>query len=131
MKHTILLVILLIGPAFGFAKDKNLIINDDKVQLIITEDMNEGRLKKIQKELLETKNIKISWSGIIVNSHNRMKKITFEVDCQDGYSGKEVLIINDLHEVGFIRNYSAKPGDSAEPPFKLGQLEEKAPNFKL
>jgi hypothetical protein len=42
MKHTILLVILLIGPAFGFAKDKNLIINDDKVQLIITEDMNEG-----------------------------------------------------------------------------------------
>ena len=122
----ITLLIVLIFSFFSVpAKDKQLTISKERVELIITETTTEAQLKKFQKTLKEEANIDFSFKDIIYNSKKQISKITIEVDSNDGIKSIGILMISNIHNVGFIRNYQYKSGSSSEEPLIIGNIGEK------
>lgn len=120
------LLILIVVSTFSIAvgKDKQLYISKEKVELLITETTTEAQLRKFKKTLKEEINIDFDYKDIVFNSKNQIRKITIEVDCNDGVKESGTLMISNIYNVGFVRNYDLK----SEPEKKLlhiGNITEK------
>lgn len=120
------LLILIVVSTFSIAagKDKQLSISKEKVELLITETTTEAQLKKFKKTLKEEINIDFDYKDIVFNSKNQIRKITIEVDCNDGVKDSGTLMISNIYNVGFVRNYDLK-SESSEKLLHIGNITEK------
>lgn len=123
MKQLFLIPILLLLCFAGFTKEKQLIINEEKVELVITQKTTKAQLKKFQKVLKEEANIDFNFKDIIVNSKNQINKITIDVNTNDGCHKTETLLVGAIYVVGFIRDYSITD-TSSENALIIGNLRE-------
>ncbi len=125
MTRIVLLTLLICSFISISAKDKQLTISKEKVELIITETTTEAQLKKFQKTLKDEANIDFSFKDIIYNSKKQISKITINVDSNDGMKNTGTLMISTIYNVGFIRNYLSKSDSSSEEPLMIGNISEK------
>jgi len=126
MKQLFIFTLFICTVSFASGKNKNLNISKERVEVIITETTTEGQLKKIKKTLKEEANIDFNFKGIIVNSKNKISEITVEIDSNDGVKGSGRLIISNIYNVGFIRNYKSQDnGDPREKALFIGNISEK------
>lgn len=120
-------VLLILLGVFTFSiaagKDKQLSISKEKVELLITETTSEAQLKKFKKILKEEVNIDFDYKDIVFNSKNQIRKITIEVDSNDGVKDSGTLMISNIYNVGFIRNYDFKNGQDKRP-LHIGNISE-------
>ena len=123
MNRFIILILLAFTFSIASGKDKQLLISKEKVELVITETTTEAQLKRFKKTLKEEANIDFSYKDIILNSKNQIRKITIEVDSNDGVKSTGTLMISTIYNVGFVRNFAGK-GDKSEPLI-IGNLSEK------
>jgi len=98
----------------------NLIISENLVKLNIGSATTEDELATIKQQLKEQKNIDIDFSDSEFTARGKIKKLSLEVDCNDGFNGKAVNWSKNLdrNEVGFKRDYRA----DAATPFSIGKL---------
>ena len=98
----------------------NLIVSENLVKLSIGSAATEDELATIKQQLKEEKNIDIDFSDSEFTARGKIKKLSFKVDCNDGFNGKAVNWSKNLdrNEVGFIRDYKT---DTATP-FSIGKL---------
>jgi hypothetical protein len=125
MRRIILFTLLIISGINGTAKEKQLTITNERVELIITEKTTIPQLKKLKKILKEKANIDFSFKDIIVDSRNHIRKITIGVDSNDGIKSTGTLMISNIYNVGFVRNYPLKSGSPTEKPLIIGNISEK------
>ncbi len=125
MRRIILFTLLIISGINGTAKEKQLTITNERVELIITEKTTIPQLKKFKKILKEKANIDFSFKDIIVDSRNHIRKITIGVDSNDGIKSTGTLMISNIYNVGFVRNYPLKSGSPTEKPLIIGNISEK------
>jgi len=130
MKTFSLLAALLLVFFSSEAKEKQLIITDERVELVITEKTTESLLKKFAKTLKEEANIDFTFKDVVVNSKGNLSKITIEVDSNDGAKNSATLLISIIYEVGFIRDYQAGKETSIDRQLLIGNLREKEINLK-
>jgi phage shock protein PspC (stress-responsive transcriptional regulator) len=97
-----------------------LIITNDEVRLSIGTLTTRNELDTIKQQLKRDKNIDMSYSGSEFTPRGRIKKLSLEIDCNDGYSGKTINWAKSLdsNSIGFKRDYTL---DAAEP-FIIGEL---------
>ncbi len=97
-----------------------LIITKEQVRLTIGTLTTRNELENIRKQLKRDKNIDMNYSSSEFTSRGRIKKLSLEVDCNDGFSGKTINWSKGLekNDIGFMRDYSA----GALTPFTIGNL---------
>ncbi len=97
-----------------------LIITNDEVRLAIGTLTTRNELENIKQQLKRDKNINMSYSGSEFTSRGRIKKLSLEIDCNDGFSGKTINWSKSLdnNTIGFIRDYTS----DALQPFVIGEL---------
>lgn len=98
-----------------------LIITKEEVRLTIGTLTTQNELENIRKQLQRDKNILMSHTGSEFTSRGHIKKLSLEIDCNDGYSGKTINWSKSLESntIGFKRDYTS---DAAEP-FIIGNLD--------
>lgn len=97
-----------------------LIITNDEVRLAVGTLTTRNELENIKQQLKRDKNIDMSYSGSEFTSRGRIKKLSLEIDCNDGFSGKTINWSKSLdnNTIGFIRDYKS---DTLQP-FVIGEL---------
>ncbi len=97
-----------------------LIITNDEVRLAVGTLTTRNELENIKQQLKRDKNIDMSYSGSEFTSRGRIKKLSLEIDCNDGFSGKTINWSKSLdnNTIGFIRDYKS----DALQPFVIGEL---------
>ena len=130
MTRIVLLTLLVCSFVSVSAKDKQLTVSKERVELIITETTTESQLKKFAKTLKDEANIDFIFKDIIYNSKKQISKITIEVNSNDGVKNSGTLMVSTIYNVGFVRNYSPKTGSSQEEPLIIGNISEKELRLK-
>lgn len=97
-----------------------LMITNDQVRLAIGTLTTRNELENIKQQLKRDKNIDMSYSGSEFTSRGHIKKLSLEIDCNDGFSGKTINWSKSLdnNTIGFIRDYK----QDALQPFVIGKL---------
>lgn len=125
MIRLFLTFLLILTISTGNAKENQLTITKEKVELIITERTSETQLKKFKKALKEEANIDFDYKDIILDFKNQIRKITITVDSNDGVKGTGSLLISNIYNVGFVRNYEIINDSSGEESLIIGNISEK------
>jgi uncharacterized protein YxeA len=94
--------------------------DSEKVFLIITENTTETELKKIASEFKVKKNILVDFSKTEFSKNGKIKNLSLEVDCNDGFKGTSSCsgVLLKLKNFGFERDYAENSG----VPFGIGAI---------
>ncbi|ALM08354.1 hypothetical protein SB49_11450 [Sediminicola sp. YIK13] len=94
--------------------------DSEKVFLIITENTTETELSNIASEFKAKKNITIDFSKTEFTENGKIKNLSLEVDCNDGFKGTATSsrVILKAKNSGFSRDYS----ENSKVPFVIGAM---------
>lgn len=82
-------------------------INDSKAEFIISKKTTKNELNKLIQWFKSKRNIDISIIKSSYDNNQTIKKISLEIDCNDGYNGALTISNNTLDNIskGFVRRY--------------------------
>ena len=118
MKKYILSVLSFFALAgISYSQDINpLILEDDRIEVVMSNDLSKEDLMKLKEDLLSLAKITIQYDVLDYNRKGKIKNIRFSVNCHDGFAGEYGIDrIGDDFKFGFYRDY--RPG--AASPFGL------------
>jgi len=102
-----LLIVAFLSITF-LPTEKWLTITDERIELIFNSEMKSDDLDLIQKKLAE-KNITIDFTKEEYDKEGYLMKVTFEVDCNDGFSGSaSSRWLTKRSNLGFYRDYRSE-----------------------
>jgi uncharacterized protein YxeA len=120
MKKIILVLIGILVISCSKESETKYSTDSEKVFLIITENTTEIELTKIASEFKAEKNITVDFSKTEFTENGKIKTLTFEVDCNDGFNGSATSsgVILKTKKSGFSRDYS----ENSKVPFVIGAM---------
>jgi len=108
MKYLSIIILVLFMINTGQSQDplkENMHISNDLIKVVFDASLTQENLDAIQEKMKELC-ITLNYKETKFKKNGKLKYISFEVDCNDGFSGggSQQFILNQLH-VGFYRDY--------------------------
>ncbi|MFY0593707.1 hypothetical protein [Roseivirga sp.] len=92
---------------------------EENIEVIFDRKMTFEELVEIRSDL-KKKGIDLDYSNLSFDNNHRLKSISFEVDCKDGFSGKADRSSLGSKPFGFFRNFD----QGVKVPFGVGYINE-------
>lgn len=113
---TLLASILLLLP---FSEDgRGLIMKEDLVMLVIDQQTTKEELDAYKTRLKKERNITLSYD-LTFDRKNKLREISFQVDCHDGFKGSLIRTLGKRDKIGFYRIFVT----GYDTPFMVGNLQ--------
>lgn len=92
---------------------------NDRVEVIFNRKMSFDELVGIRGDL-KKKGIDLDFKELIFDKYQKLKTISFHVNCNDGFSGGAGTVTLGVKDFGFFRDYDKK----VKVPFAVGNLTD-------
>lgn len=106
MKNFVFITTYFLFVHFSFvSREQN--VKPDKVEVIFSSKLDFKKLAVLKDSLAKNYRIDVQYTLLLFDKENKLKSISFTVNCNDGYVGAaNASNLMKPKSFGFIRNYS-------------------------